>query len=195
MKKSEPDIAVPHPLEHAPSVDDQRHVRDCLGMFATGVTIVTTLNPAGEKVGLTASSFNSLSLGPPLVLWSLGLNSSSLPVFRTTTNFVINVLESHQLGLARRFSQRIPDRFAGVPFRLGLHAMPLLEGALAWFECEMRAVHEHGDHVLFIGEVKRCARVDGSPLLFRKGEFAISRTFDDDALAASLRERGASNER
>lgn len=158
-------------------------------MFATGVTVVTTRNRSGEKVGLTASSFNTLSLGPPLVLWSLGMSSSSLPVFREARHFVVNVLESHQLALARRFSQRVADRFAEVPIRPGLHDLPLLDGALAWFECETRALHEHGDHVLFIGEVMRCARVDGSPLLFRKGEFAVSQTFDDDALAQSLRQR------
>ncbi len=178
-----------HPLDRAPEVADQRHVRDCLGMFATGVTIVTTINEAGERVGLTASSFNSLSLGPPLVLWSLGLASSSMAVFRAAKFFAINVLESHQLGLARQFSQRRPDRFANVGVHIGSHNIPLLNGALAWFECETRAAHEFGDHVLFVGEVIRCARVDGSPLLFRKGEFAISQTFDDDALAASLQQR------
>lgn len=160
-------------------------------MFATGVTVVTTRAGNGERIGLTASSFNSLSLGPPLVLWSLGLSSSSMPVFRTAKHFVINVLESHQLGLARQFSQRKTDRFADVRLHTGLHGMPLIDGALAWFECETRATHEHGDHVLFIGEVMRCARVEGSPLLFRKGEFAVSQTFDDDALAASLQSKAA----
>ena len=158
-------------------------------MFATGVTVVTTINDAGEQVGLTASSFNSLSLGPPLVLWSLGLSSSSLPVFKSAKFFAINVLESHQLGLARQFSQRHSDRFANVRVHKGIHNVPLIDGALAWFECETRSAHEFGDHVLFIGEVMRCARVDGSPLLFRKGEFAISQSFDDDALAASLQQR------
>ena len=160
-------------------------------MFATGVTVVTTINEAGENFGLTASSFNSLSLGPPLVLWSLGLNSSSLSIFKNAKYFSINVLESHQLGLARQFSQRRPDRFAGVRIHKGQHNIPLIDGALAWFECETRATHEFGDHMLFIGEVNRCARVDGSPLLFRKGEFAISQSFDDDALAASLRQRAS----
>ncbi len=161
-------------------------------MFATGVTVVTTINDDHQNIGLTASSFNTLSLDPPLVLWSLGLNSSSLAVFRLARYFAVNVLESHQLGLARQFSQRRPDRFANVPLHRGLHQMPLLDGALAWFECETRSTHEFGDHVLFIGEVMRCARVEGSPLLFRKGEFAISQTFDDDALAASLQLRTGS---
>lgn len=178
-----------HPLEQAPGVDDTRHLRDCLGMFATGVTVVTTRTTSGERVGLTASSFNTLSLAPPLVLWSLGLSSSSMPAFRSAKYFVINVLESHQLGLARQFSQRLTDRFADVPLHSGSHDLPLLDGALAWFECETRATHELGDHVLFIGEVMRCARAEGSPLLFRKGEFAVSQTFDDDALAASLQMR------
>jgi flavin reductase (DIM6/NTAB) family NADH-FMN oxidoreductase RutF len=178
-----------HPLDQAPQVSDQRHVRDCLGMFATGVTVVTTRNDSGERIGLTASSFNTLSLGPPLVLWSLGLNSSSLAVFRAAKHFAVNVLESHQLDVARRFSRRVADRFADVAVHEGSHAMPLLTDALAWFECETRAMHEFGDHVLFIGEVIRCAKVEGSPLLFRKGEFAISQTFDDDAWAASVQQR------
>lgn len=181
----------PHPLDHAPQVTDQRHVRDCLGMFATGVTVVTTRNDSGERIGLTASSFNTLSLGPPLVLWSLALNSSSLAVFRAAKHFAVNVLESHQLDVARRFSSRVADRFADVAVHEGSHQIPLLSGALAWFECETRVMHEFGDHVLFIGEVMRCAKVEGSPLLFRKGEFAISQTFDNDAWAASVQQRNA----
>ena len=171
-----------HPLDQAPKVSNQRHVRDCLGMFATGVTVVTTRTPTGNMVGLTASSFNTLSLGPPMVLWSLGLGSTSLSVFKAAQHFVVNVLESSQLALAKQFARPVADRFADVPLHFGHQNLPLIDGALAWFECETRAMHEIGDHVLFIGEVQRCARIDGSPLLFRKGEFAFSKSFGDDTL-------------
>lgn len=165
-----------HPTSGAPPVGDPRHLRDCLGMFATGVTIVTTRAPDGGFIGLTANSFSALSLDPPLVLWSLGNNSGSLAAFLAAQHFVVNVLASAQMDLARRFAKPFPDRFAGIGVHSGLHGAPLIDGALAWFECQTRAHYEQGDHVLFIGEVKRCARVEGSPLLFRQGEFAHSQT-------------------
>jgi flavin reductase (DIM6/NTAB) family NADH-FMN oxidoreductase RutF len=167
-----------HHLETAPAVSNPRHLRDCFAMFATGVTIITTRGASGELIGLTASSFNTLSLSPPMVLWSLGAQSTSLPMFRQALNFSVNVLESHQKMLAARFSQKNVDRFDGVQWHPGLNDIPLIDGALAWFECETRSVNEFGDHVLFVGEVLRCARVEGSPLLFRKGEYAISQTWD-----------------
>lgn len=174
-----------HHLETAPAASNPRHLRDCFGQFATGVTIITTCGAGGERIGLTASSFNTLSLSPPMVLWSLGAHSSSLPMFRQALYFSVNVLETHQMPLAKRFSQKNIDRFDGVKWHPGLHDVPLIDGAVAWFECETRAVNEFGDHVLFVGEVLRCARVDGSPLLFRKGEYAVSQTWaHTDALKA-----------
>lgn len=165
-------------LETAPAAHNLRHLRDCFGMFATGVTIITTRGAADEMIGLTASSFNTLSLSPPLVLWSLGANSASLPMFRQALYFSVNVLESHQMALATRFAKKNIDRFDGVAWHPGLNKVPLIDGALAWFECETRSVNEFGDHVLFVGEVLRCARVEGSPLLFRKGEYAVSQAWD-----------------
>ncbi len=153
---------------------DPIHLRHCLSRFATGVTIVATRDDAGRPVGLTANSFNSLSLSPPLILWSLGDRSSSLPVFRASRSFSISVLAVDQVDVARRFASRIADRFEGVAYREGIDGLPLIDGALAWFECERRSEAHHGDHWLFTGEVLRCATADGSPLVFRHGEFATA---------------------
>ena len=113
----------------------------------------------------------SLSLEPALVLWSLGTRSRSLDTFLSARRFAVNVLSAGQLALARRFSRSGIDRFAGVATHPGIDGMPLIEGALAWFECETRTHHRHGDHILFIGEVLRCARVPGQGLVFQQGEF------------------------
>ncbi|MFO1200421.1 MAG: flavin reductase family protein [Burkholderiaceae bacterium] len=160
-----------HPTLAAPAPADRRHLRDCLGRFATGVTIVTACAPDGTLAGLTVNSFNSLSLDPPLVLWSLGLRASNLPVFTASTHFCVSVLRADQLELALRFSRPHADRFEDVPVHAGLGGAPLIAGALAWFECESRARHALGDHLLMIGEVRRCASTDGPALLFLDGGF------------------------
>lgn len=170
------DADSPHPFRRLPTfsshpASDARHLRACLGSFATGVTVVTALSGDGRPVGLTVNSFNSLSLEPALVLWSLGTRSRSLDTFLSARRFAVNVLSAGQLALARRFSRSGIDRFAGVATHPGIDGMPLIEGALAWFECETRTHHRHGDHILFIGEVLRCARVPGQGLVFQQGEF------------------------
>jgi flavin reductase (DIM6/NTAB) family NADH-FMN oxidoreductase RutF len=162
-----------HPTEGAPAAADARHVRDCLGMFATGVTIITTRAADGGFIGLTANSFNSLSLDPPLVLWSLGLKAGSLPVFMNASHFAVSVLGVEQRELAMRFSRPGTNRFAGVRVHAGHGGAPLIDGALAWFECETRTHYRHGDHILFIGEVLRCARAQGDALMFQQGHFGV----------------------
>jgi flavin reductase (DIM6/NTAB) family NADH-FMN oxidoreductase RutF/DNA-binding MarR family transcriptional regulator len=163
-----------HPTHRAIAPSDPVHMRQCLSRFATGVTIIATRGPDGRHVGLTANSFNSLSLDPPLILWSLGTGASTLEVFRGQRFFSVSVLSVEQVDIARRFAARGVDRFHGVAVHEGLDGIPLIDGALAWFECERRTQTLHGDHWLFIGEVKRCAAADGSPLIFRHGEFAIA---------------------
>ncbi|HZH07264.1 MAG TPA: flavin reductase [Lautropia sp.] len=174
-----------HPTHRAFPPSDPVHMRQCLSRFATGVTIVATRAPDGRFVGLTANSFNSLSLDPPLILWSLGARASSLEVFKGQRFFSVSVLSVEQVELARRFASRTPDRFDGVPVHEGLDGIPLLDGALAWFECERRTQTLHGDHWLFVGEVKRCAGADGSPLIFRHGEFAIADSLSRPAALAN----------
>jgi flavin reductase (DIM6/NTAB) family NADH-FMN oxidoreductase RutF len=146
--------------------------RAALGMFATGVTIVTARTGDGKVIGLTANSFNSVSLEPPLVLWSLSQAAASLPAFRAGSHYAINVLAAEQKFLAERFALKGADRFAGVNFVEGAGGAPLLAGAAATFECFNRSRYEEGDHVIFVGEVERCSWLPGaSPLLFHGGRF------------------------
>ena len=141
-------------------------------MFATGVTIVTARTPAGVLVGLTANSFNSVSLNPPLVLWSLAKSASSMAVLSTGSHYAINILAADQKELAERFASRREDRWSGVAFTEGVCGAPLLDGAAATFECFNRSRYEEGDHVIFVGEVERCSQREGaSPLLFHGGRF------------------------
>lgn len=141
-------------------------------MFATGVTIVTACTPTGELVGLTANSFNSVSLSPPLVLWSLAQAASSLAAFTKGSHYAINILAADQKELAERFSSKRADRWADVAYTEGLSGAPLLDGVVASFECFNRSRYEEGDHVIFVGEVERCSHRDGAaPLLFHGGRF------------------------
>ncbi|WP_395142586.1 flavin reductase family protein [Schlegelella aquatica] len=146
--------------------------RQALGMFATGVTVVTARDADGRLIGLTANSFNSVSLEPPLVLWSLALRAGSMPVFARGSHYAINILAADQVELAERFASKNVDRFAGVAWRPGLAGAPVLEGAAAVFECFNRSQYEEGDHVIFVGEVEHCTRREGaSPLIFHGGRY------------------------
>ena len=152
--------------------------RKALGMFATGVTIVTARSAQGELVGLTANSFNSVSMTPPLVLWSLARAAGSMAAFSTGSHYAINILSAEQQDLARQFAARGNNRFAGVAFVPGAGGAPLLEGAVATFECFNRSRYEEGDHVIFVGEVERCTHREGaSPLLFHGGKFYAEHPF------------------
>lgn len=156
----------------------QRDFRDALGTFATGVTIVTTLSEAGVPVGLTASSFNSVSLQPPLVLWSLALAASTMSAFQACTHYAIHVLGADQLELANQFAARGVDRFAGVRHAPGQTGVPLIAGALATFECRNRSQHSEGDHVIFVGEVLHCHHQPDTarPLLYHGGKLLTQHT-------------------
>ena len=148
---------------------DAAAFRAALGCFPTGVAVVTTLSPEGAPLGLTISSFNSVSMEPPLVLWSIGLKNGSLPAFRAAGGFAINVLTARQTELPRIFSTPVADRFAEVDWRPGLGGLPVLEGAAAVFECRTWARHDGGDHEIFLGEVLRIESGDAVPLVFGKG--------------------------
>ena len=146
--------------------------RAALGLFATGVTIVTARDVSGRLVGLTVNSFNSVSLVPPLVLWSLALTARSMSTFSQTSNYAIHILAADQLHLAERFSRNEASRFEGVPFRDNAAGVPILDGALAVFECFNRSRYEEGDHVIFVGEVERCTlHSDAQPLIYQSGKF------------------------
>ena len=146
--------------------------RTALGMFATGVTIVTARDADGQRVGLTANSFASVSLSPPLVLWSLSRRAGTVPAFSSGSHYAINILGADQHALAQRFASREPDRFDGLALREGAGGAPIIEGAVAVFECFNRSRYEEGDHIIFVGEVERCERrADASPLIFHGGRF------------------------
>lgn len=160
------------PRAQAPDFDAPAF-RQALGRFATGVTIVTARAADGRPVGLTASSFNAVSLDPPLVLWSLSLKASSMAVFASGHRYAIHVLAAEQVGLAERFATRgLRDRFEGLATRDSPAGVPLLDGATAVFECFNRSQHREGDHVIFVGEVERCrADLGLAPLLYHGGRY------------------------
>ena len=159
-------------LRAAPPSFSGDDFRAALAMFATGVTIVTVRTPTGELLGLTANSFNSVSIVPPLVLWSLSRQAGSMAAFERGSHYSINILASDQHALAIRFASKDVDRFDGVAFRLGASGVPLLDGAAAVFECFNRSRYEEGDHVIFVGEVERCGHRAGAlPLLFHGGRY------------------------
>ena len=146
--------------------------RAALGMFATGVTIVTARDADGLLFGLTANSFNSVSLEPPLVLWSLSRQAGSMPAFARGSHYVVNILAADQHELAVRFASKQLDRFREVAFRDGAAGAPVIEGAAAVFECFNRSQYREGDHVIFVGEVERCSHREGAaPLLFHGGRY------------------------
>lgn len=160
------------PRQAQPPRFSPQEFRTALGMFATGVTIVTARTPDGQVLGLTANSFNSVSLNPPLVLWSLSRAAASISVFSAGSHYAINVLAAGQKQLAERFALRGVDRWDGVTFDLGIGGAPLLHGTAATFECFNRSRYEEGDHVIFVGEVERCTYAPGaSPLLFHGGRY------------------------
>lgn len=165
-------------LERPPAAGDAaRPLRQALGAYPTGVTIVTAHASDGRPVGLTVNSFASLSLEPPLLLWSLANRSPNLRAFRTASHFAINVLARGQAALARRFATpAVVDKFDGVALRdaSSLPAAPLaplLAGAVAHFVCASRDALEAGDHTLFIGRIEHHHCQDGEPLVFHGGAF------------------------
>ncbi|MEH6434986.1 flavin reductase family protein [Massilia sp. DD77] len=153
---------------------DSTHFRHALSQFATGVTVITTRLVDGSFRGLTASSFNSVSLEPPLVLWSLGAGANSLPIFSGNSHYVINVLSAGQEELAMRFSRRRDNPFEGVDYELSRTGQPILKGVSAWFECHNRSRYPEGDHVIFVGEVEECAVHPQPSLIFHGGKFGVS---------------------
>jgi flavin reductase (DIM6/NTAB) family NADH-FMN oxidoreductase RutF len=150
---------------------DPRDFRNALGTYATGVTIITAAGADGKPYGLTCNSFASVSLNPPLVLWSLVLYSSSLSVFQNAGHFAVNVLGTSQQALANKFAKSSEDKFAGIEWTPGVGNAPLLKDSVANFQC--RAVNRYygGDHVIFLGAVEAYAYNRDEPLLFARGGY------------------------
>jgi flavin reductase (DIM6/NTAB) family NADH-FMN oxidoreductase RutF len=150
---------------------DPKDLRQALGRFGTGVTVITTRAPDGRRVGVTANSFNTVSLEPPIVLWSLSIASPNLHAFRAAGHFVVNVLTLEQIDLSLRFSRPSEDRFAGVAFSEGLAGVPVLTGCAATIECTVHSAQVVGDHVLFLGKVERYSYAHAAPLLVFNGQY------------------------
>lgn len=148
---------------------DPAELRRSLSCFPTGVTIVTTTGRGGQPVGVTISSFNSVSLDPPLILWSLALKAGSLEDFRGAAFFAVNVLSEEQGDLPRIFSSAVEDRFSGLDWETGMGGAPVLQGCSAAFECRTYARHDGGDHEIFLGEVLRHQSSQMRPMLYAKG--------------------------
>lgn len=149
-----------------------KEFRRALGSFATGVTVVTTRDAAGIVAGITINSFNSLSLQPPMVLWSLGADRVRAGTFQSCKTYAINVLAADQESLSRRFAQHSQDDpFAGVSYASGLGGAPLLRGCCAWLEVHNASRHLHGDHILFVGTVERLQYSATVPLIFHGGRY------------------------
>ncbi len=149
--------------------------RNALGAFATGVTVITTLSDEGEPVGVTASSFNSVSLDPPLVLWSLAKNSLSKVAFCNSGHFAIHVLSSKQEDISNIFAKSGGDKFSGIAWKTGENESPILDEYAALFECKTMHQYEGGDHIILIGEVLNFDQRDELPLLFHGGQYAETR--------------------
>ncbi|TGD71273.1 flavin reductase [Mangrovimicrobium sediminis] len=152
-------------------VADAAAFRSALGSFATGVTVVTTAGADGEQIGLTANSFNSVSLEPPMILWSLAKSSFSLPAFRAAEFFAVHILGAEQEEVSGRFARRGEDKFAGLELDAGPGGIPMLRQHAARFVCRTAYQYEGGDHIIFVGEVIDFDRCERAPLLFHGGQY------------------------
>ena len=155
------------------SAIDPRQLREALGAFATGITIVTTRDQQGHDIGLTANSFNSVSLSPPMVLWSLAKTSHSQPAFAAAGHFAVHILALDQELLSNLFSKSGADKFAGLDIERGAGDIPLLPGCAARFQCRTAFRYEGGDHEIFVGEVIDFQHFDHPPLLFHRGKYSV----------------------
>lgn len=166
-----------------PLAIDPRELRKVLSSFVTGVTVVTAVDAQGNYHGVTANSFNSVSLDPPLVLWSQALRAFSHPVYRDARHFAINILSSDQIDVSNRFAKSGEDKFSGIAIRKGLNGVPLIEGCLAYLECSRHAAHEAGDHMIFIGRIDRMECNGSRPLVFGSGRYLVAETHDHARLS------------
>lgn len=163
----------PFPFEQAaPTGDAQRDLRSALGRFPTGVAVVTALDANGLAVGLTISSFNTVSLEPPLIVWSLQLDSRNLQTFDTTQTYAINVLSAQQTDVSNLFAASLARPFDAVAWAPGLAGVPLLAGCCAWFEVDNFQQLDGGDHRLYLGKIQRfAADPTPTPLIFHDGNY------------------------
>lgn len=157
-------------IQETPPVIDSKMLRQTLSCFPTGVAIATTVSREGVPIGVTISSFNSVSMDPPLVLWSLASNAGSRDEYLAHKGFAINILASDQVGICRLFAGPERDRFQSLDWAEGLYGLPVIAGCAAILECSTYAVHDGGDHDIMVGKVENHSSTDHTPLLFAKGK-------------------------
>jgi flavin reductase (DIM6/NTAB) family NADH-FMN oxidoreductase RutF len=153
---------------------DSRELRRTLGAFTTGVTVVTTVDATGRRHGVTANSFSSVSLDPPLILWSQSLNSRSYPAFRDGERFVVNILAHDQAHVSNQFAKAAEDKFTGIATSEGIGGMPIIEGSAAHLECVKVATWPGGDHVVFLGRVEKIHRAPRKALAYGEGCYMVT---------------------
>jgi flavin reductase (DIM6/NTAB) family NADH-FMN oxidoreductase RutF/DNA-binding MarR family transcriptional regulator len=180
---------VKSPVESGSPTAERAAFRRTLGEFATGVTVITS-DVGGVAYGLTSNSFASVSLDPPLVLWSIRRESQSFAAFESCSHFAVNVLADDQIALSQRFAKSGPDKFVGIGSAPGLGNAPVLDGIAAAFECRRTLAYEGGDHLILIGEVEGFCRYDRAPLIFSKGRYAVTAEHPDMPILASAPEAG-----
>jgi flavin reductase (DIM6/NTAB) family NADH-FMN oxidoreductase RutF len=159
-----------------------RDFRDALGRFATGVAVITGMTDEGARLGATVSSFSSVSLDPPLVLFSIGRSAKGFPAWETIKRFAVNILAEEQSAISTRFARSLTDKWEGIAPRSGANGAPLLHGALAWLECTSHAKYDGGDHLILVGHVDALTihtASDARPLVFFGGKY---RRLDSDRL-------------
>ncbi|QYY34007.1 flavin reductase family protein (plasmid) [Cupriavidus pinatubonensis] len=165
---------------------DTRALRSALGSFVTGVTVVTTIDETGSRYGVTVNSFSSVSLDPPLILWSQALTSQSHPAFRDTDHFAVNILADDQHAISDHFARSGGDKFSDLRYVSGVRGAPLLPDAAAWLECRKVATHPAGDHVIYIGRIERFANAFRRPLAFGAGEYLVTMPHEPNGFASPL---------
>jgi len=153
---------------------DAREFRDALSAFATGVTIVTAKNADGESVGMTASSFNSVSMDPPLVLWSVTKKAMSAPAFKDAQYFAIHVLGADQIDISNRFATSGADKFGDTNHTIDNNCVPIIPDCASRFDCKQYAVHDGGDHWIILGQVLNFERAKKQSLVFAGGSYATA---------------------
>jgi flavin reductase (DIM6/NTAB) family NADH-FMN oxidoreductase RutF/DNA-binding MarR family transcriptional regulator len=166
---------------------DIRDFRGALGQFPTGVTVITAIDEQGKPIGCTASSFNSVSIDPALVLWSVDKSAFSAEIFKKAEYFGVNVLSENQVAISNRFAGRGEDKFKDVTYTSGLGGAPLFEGCGAQFECKTWNVYEGGDHLIIVGEVQKYTHNDSlTPLVFSGGSYAVTSPHHGDSKDESI---------
>lgn len=151
---------------------DEHIFKQCLGCFATGVTVVTYVDNIGKNHGITINSFASLSLDPPLILFNLAKDSNNYDIFKTATKFTVNILSELQLNISKHFAFAKADKWQNIEFLIGKNNCPILDGIVAYIECDLKEQYDGGDHTIIIGEVTNLKKLaDTKPLIYFHGKY------------------------